>query len=53
MLAVFAYKRCKKHKLTKQLREQNATEALSKQDEAFIRKSINDNHKNPEQGKPL
>jgi hypothetical protein len=52
MLEVFAYKRYKKHKLTKQLREQNATEALSKHDEAFIRKSIDNNHKNPDQGKP-
>ena len=52
MLEVFAYKRYKKHKLTKQLGEQNAKEALSKQDEAFIRKSIDNSHKNPDQGKP-
>jgi hypothetical protein len=40
MLEVFAYKRYKKYKLSKELREANAKEALSKHDEAFIRKSM-------------
>jgi hypothetical protein len=52
MLEVFAYKRYKKHKLAKQLREQNATEALSKQDEAFIRKSIDTSNDDSNQAKP-
>jgi len=40
MLETFAYKKYKKYKLTKELREANAKEALSKHDEAFIRRSI-------------
>lgn len=51
MLEVFAYKRYKKHKLAKELREQNAKEALSKQDEEFIRKSIVSNHDSSDQAK--
>ena len=44
MLEVFAYKKYKKHKLAKALREAEAKEALSKEDEDFIRQSINNNH---------
>jgi|SRR5579859_5555125 len=40
MLEVFAYKKYKKHKLTKQLREQNATEALTPKEESFFRRSF-------------
>ena len=40
MLETFAYKKYKKYKLTKELREANAKEALSKDEEAFIRRSI-------------
>jgi phage shock protein A len=40
MLEALAYKKYKKHKLAKELREANAKEALSKQDEEFIRQSI-------------
>jgi hypothetical protein len=40
MLEVFAYKKYKKHKLEKQLREANAKEALDPQDEEFIRQSM-------------
>lgn len=40
MLEVFAYKKYKKHKLEKQLREGTAKEALDPQDEQFIRASI-------------
>jgi phage shock protein A len=43
MLEAFAYKQYKKHKLAKELREANAKEALSKQDEEFIRQSIDNN----------
>jgi hypothetical protein len=40
MLEVFAYKKYKKHKLAKQLREGTAKEALDPQDEQFIRASM-------------
>jgi hypothetical protein len=40
MLEVFAYKKYKKHKLAKQLREGAAKEALDPQDEQFIRASM-------------
>jgi hypothetical protein len=43
MLEVFAYKRYKKHKLGKQ----TAKEALDKQDEAFIRKSLDERRTAP------
>lgn len=42
MLEVFAYKKYKKHKLDKQLREADAQEALSKQDEEFIQSMAGD-----------
>ena len=40
MLEVFAYKKYKKHKLAKQLREGSGKEALDPQDEHFLRASI-------------
>jgi hypothetical protein len=40
MLEVFLYKKYKERKRAKQLREANAKEALSKEDEEFIRESI-------------
>lgn len=45
MLEVFAYKRYKKHKVNKKLREINAKEALSSEDEEFIRKSMDNQGK--------
>jgi len=52
MLEVFAYKQYKKHKLTKKLREVNAKEALSKEDEEFIRRSL-DNKKHSSSGQSM
>ena len=43
MLEVFAYKRYKKHKLGKQ----TAKEALDKQDEAFVRRSLDEQQTSP------
>lgn len=40
MLEALVYNTYKKHKLAKDLRETNAKEALSKEDEEFIRESI-------------
>ena len=45
MLEVLAYKRYKKHKLNKQLREINAKEVLSKEDEEFLRHTLEDESK--------
>jgi len=45
MLEVLAYTRYKKHKLNKKLREINAKEALSPEDEDFIRKSMENESK--------
>lgn len=47
MLEVFAYRKYKKYKLKKKLREANAKEALSKQDEEFIRHTIDNNNDTP------
>lgn len=49
MLEIFAYKKWKKHKSDEALREAHAKEALSKQDEVFIRRSLSDDH---EKAKP-
>ena len=51
MLEMLAYKKYKKHKLEKQLREQNAKEALSKQDEQFIRQIVDNESPSPRDGK--
>ena len=40
MLEAFAYRKYKKHKMDKKLREANAREALDPQDEEFIRQSM-------------
>ena len=40
MLEAFAYRKYKKHKMDKKLREANAKEALDPQDEDFIRRSM-------------
>ena|SRR5271154_2147863 len=53
MLEVFAYKRYKKHKLNKKLREINAKEALSKQDEEFIRRSLDNGNKHSSSGQSM
>ena len=53
MLEVFAYKRYKKHKLNKKLREINAKEALSKQDEEFIRRSLDNGNKHSPSGQSM
>ena len=40
MLEILTYRAYKKHKLSKQLREKNAKEALDPQDEDFLRSSL-------------
>jgi len=44
MLEGFVYKTFKKRQLAKKLREANAKEALSQQDEEFIRQTIDDSN---------
>jgi len=47
MLEILTYRAYKKHKLSKELREKNAKEALDPQDEAFIRSSLDHNIATP------
>lgn len=53
MLEVFAYKKYKEHKRAKQQREEKAKEALSKEDEEFIRSTIDTSSKPPKPSNPM